>query len=130
MAALPGKRGPIPSLLLASCGLLLATVLVAARRPSPALLVALKFVPQERVGSSSVALPASVLDRAVDIRVQDAREAADPRIVGTGTNDDDLPFPIRATTDVNQFVGEAVAQLATAQALKKGSSARVLQLRL
>ncbi len=62
--------------------------------------------------------------------MQDGRESADPRIVGTGTNDDDLPFPIRAMTDVGQFVGEAVAQLATAQALKKGSSDRVLQLRL
>lgn len=44
--------------------------------------------------------------------MQDSREQTDPRIVGTGTNDDDQPFPIRATTDVGQFVGEAVAQLA------------------
>lgn len=119
--------------IVASMWLVLPAALLglAAQRPSPDLLVTLKFLPQESVRTNSVALPASLIDRSLEIRVEDSREQTDPRIVGTGTNDDDQPFPIRATTDVGQFVGEAVAQLATAQTLKKSLPAeRVLQLRL
>jgi hypothetical protein len=119
--------------IVATCGFVLSAVVlgVAAQRPSPELLVTLRFLPQESVRSSTVALPPSMLDRSVDIRVQDARDASDPRAIGTGTNDDDLPFPIRATSDVGAFAGESITDMANAQALKRtGPADRVLQLRL
>jgi hypothetical protein len=118
-------------LVLALMWLVLPSALLGTTAQRSELSVTLKFLPQASIRTNSVALPASLIDRSLEIRVQDSREQTDPRIVGTGTNDDDETFSIRATTDVAPFVGEAVTQLATAQALKKGSPAdRVLQLRL
>ena len=120
-------------LALASVFLILPPLVLGAgaQKPSSDLLIKLKFFPQESVRSNSVALPSSLIDRSVEIRVQDSRDLPDALVVGSGTNDDDLPFAIRAATDVGKFVGESVTQLATAQALKKGAPAeRVLQLRL
>lgn len=95
------------------------------------LMVALKFVPQTSVRTGSVALPPGVIDRTVDIQVVESREQADPRVIGTGTNDDDETFQIKSSVDVAPFVNEAVAKLATAHNFKTGSpSERVLQLRL
>lgn len=110
----------------------LAAPMLGAAQQTPAdLLVPLKFSPQESVRASSVALPTSIIDRVLDIRVQDSRELADLRTIGSGTDDDDRTFAIKATTDVEPFLSGVVAQLVTAQSLKRGSPAeRVLQLRL
>src|SRR5258705_5738775 len=117
--------------IVASCAIFLAATVLGAQKPSPDLQVALKFLPQESVRANTVALPRPLIDGGLELRVMDSRDLADPRIIGSGTNDDDLPFPIRATTDVDTFVGEAVAQLVTAQALKKNTPAeRLLQVRL
>ena len=118
--------------LILACGFVVAAVMPGAAQKRPAdLQVPLKFVPQESVRANSVALPASVIDRVLEIRVEESRELPDLRTIGTGTDDDDVTFSIRSTTDVAPFVSESVAQLAAAQALKKGSPAeRVLQLRL
>lgn len=114
-----------------SIGLLVSAGILSAAAPPKELLVTLKFSPQESVKAASVALPPSVLNRPLDLRVEDQRELTDPRVIGDGTDDDDLPFPIKARSDVGQFVGNAIAELATAQALKKGTPAdRVLQLHL
>jgi hypothetical protein len=119
-------------LVVASLWLILpAAVLVAGAQKTSDLMVTLKFFPQESVRSNSVALPASLIDRASEIRVEDSRESTDAQVIGTGTDDDDRPFPIRATSDVAKFVDDSVAQLATAHSLKKGSPAeRVLNVRL
>jgi hypothetical protein len=119
-------------LVAASCGFVLAVAILEAAQKKPAdLVVPLKFQPQESVRASSVALPTNVIDRALEIRVEDGRELPDLRTIGTGTDDDDVTFAIRSTTDVAPWVTESVAQMAAAQAFKKGPPAdRVLKLRL
>jgi hypothetical protein len=95
------------------------------------LLVALKFVPQESVRSSGVALPSSVLDRALEITVDDARTLDDPKVIGTGTDDDDRPFPIVTSVDVPQYVRDAITQITGAYAIKTAAGAdRKLTLRV
>lgn len=111
--------------------LIVLAVLVNATAQEPDLMVDLRFVPQEGVTAGSVALPPSLVERPVNIRVEDARVATDPEIIGSATDDDDRPFAIRTTTDVRQFVDNAVAQLASAQALQTGSTGdRTLVLRV
>jgi len=95
------------------------------------LLVALKFVPQESVSRSSVALPGSILDSPVEIRLEDSRAQADPKVIGNGTDDDDRPFPIVSSVDVPKYASEAVAQIAGEYGLKRATTAdRKLLLRL
>jgi hypothetical protein len=122
----------MPKLLWLSIGLLVSSTLNAASQKGPKeLLVTLKFAPQEGVRAASVALPSSVLNRTLELRIEDGREVLDPKIIGDGTDDDDLPFPIKSRTDVPQFVDATIDALATAQTLKKGTpSDRVLQLRV
>ena len=119
------------NLALALIGLVGSLAMLSAADEKSDLVVTLKFVPQSSIRTSSVALPPGVIDRTVDIRVTESREQPDFRVIGTGTNDDDEIFQVRATTDVVPFVGEAVTQLAAAYSLKKGSPAdRTLELRL
>ena len=95
------------------------------------LLVALKFTPQESVRSSSVALPGSVIDRPVEIKVDDTRAVEDPRLIGAGTDDDDRPFPIKSSVDVPQFVRDAVIKITGTYSIKTAAFAdRKLTLRL
>ncbi len=95
------------------------------------LLVALKFVPQEHVRAISVALPGSILDRPLEIKVDDTRAVDDPRVIGAGTDDDDRPFPIKSSVDVPQFVRDAVVQITSAYSIKTAATAdRKLTLRL
>lgn len=98
----------------------IVSVAMAAKKKTN-LLIDLKFTPQESVDVESVALPAAVLDRSVEITVKDARKQEDPHLLGEGSDDDDRPFPIRATVDVVQFVGNAVSKIANSQSLKQTS---------
>jgi YajG family uncharacterized lipoprotein len=101
------------------------------RSKKPDMVVDLEFVPQGTDEYSSIALPASLIDRSVEIRVQDSRNLTDARVLGEGTDGEDRVFPIRAAGDVVQFVSDAVARLADQQALRKSSPAdRQLELRL
>ena len=116
-----------------SCGFVLVAAMtgVAAQKKDPDLMVPLKFTPQESVTANSVALPPSVLDRVLEIRIQDARDLPDLKTIGTGLDDGEVKFAIKSTTDVVPFVSESFATMAAAQSLKKGATAeRVLQLRL
>jgi hypothetical protein len=119
-------------LLATSCGfVLVAAIGVAAQKKDPDLMVPLKFTPQESVTANSVALPTSVLDRVLEIRVQDARDLPDLKAIGAGLDDGEVKFAIKSTIDVVPFVSESFATMAAAQSLKKGAAAeRVLQLRL
>lgn len=95
------------------------------------LVVDLAFTVQESLGGSSAALSPSMLDKVADVRVQDSRNHPNPLTIGTGTDDDDLFFPIVASTDVAAFVGGAVEKMAKGQGLKIGEPpARRLDLRL
>lgn len=95
-----------------------------AQKPSKSdLLVNLKFTPQESVDVESVALPPSLLERSVDIRWSDGRKQEDASVIGSGTDDDDKLFSVRASTDVVEFVSNTVGQAAEVQGLKKASPA-------
>lgn len=94
-------------------------------------LVSLKFTPQESVQLDSLALPQSVLERSVDIRWRDARNQDDVLVIGSGTDDDDRTFPIRSSTDVIEWVGNAISQITESQGLKKASpSDRQIEIRV
>lgn len=78
-----------------------------------------------------MALPGSLIDRSVAIRVEDSRNLADALVLGQGTDKDDRFFPIRATDDVIDFVDDAVSELAGSHALKTSSPPdRQLEIRL
>lgn len=95
------------------------------------LVVPLTFVPQGDADSSAVALPPSLVALPIDLRLTDGRELADPRLLGSGSDDDDRPFPIHASSDVPPFVDQAIGTLTAARRITRASSAsRRLQLRL
>lgn len=111
----------------------LAVVAVPAQQRSKKsdLLVDLKFTLQESFSSGSAALSPSMIDKVAVVRVRDARNHANPLTIGTGTDDDDLFFPILASTDVAAFVTESVKKMALGQGLKAGvEPARRLDLQL
>ena len=111
-------------------GVLFLATAPEARQPK-SLLVDLKFVPQESVRNASVALPMSALQQPMLIEVADARDLENLRAIGTGTDDDDRPFPIQATVDVPKFVADSVMQIAKAYSIKSEPDAgRKLTLRL
>ena len=97
-----------------------------------ALVVLLTFVPQ---GDADAIAPCAAARRSsaqpIDLRVSDGRELADPRVLGSGTDDDDRPFPIHASMDVPPFVDQTIGTLIAARRITRAPSAsRRLQLRL
>ena len=104
------------------------TVGVAAQAT---LVVPLTFVPQGDAEASAVVLPPALVALPIDLRLTDGRELADLRLLGTGTDDDDRPFPIHSSVDVPPFVDQAIGTLTAARRIVRASSAsRRLQLRL
>ena len=124
-------RKPLATVVTLLLALPLAVGAMQQKSRKPDVVVDLRFVPQGTSESSSVALPASLLDRSVEIRVVDARNLTDPGQLGEGTDSDDRFFPIRAAGDVVEFVSGAVTRMADSQALKRTSPPdRKLELRL
>lgn len=115
-------------------GFLVAPLALEAQKSKkPDLLVDLRFVPQDNVATEggSVALPAALIDRSVELRVQDSRNQSDAQLLGEGTDGDDRFFPIRASVDIVQFVGDALRRIGETQALKIASPPeRMLDIRL
>jgi hypothetical protein len=108
----------------------LAAVLPAWAQPKE-LVVALRFTPQGSSREALVALPPSMLDRSVEIQLVDWRNLTDASSLGEGTDDDDRPFAIRASTDVVGFVTDTVTALAGTRGLKTAAPAdRQIRLRL
>jgi len=67
----------------------------------------------------------------VEISVDDSRSQNDPKVIGSGTDDDDRPFPIVSSVPVPQFVRDSVAQITGAYSIKTAAPAsRKLNLRL
>jgi hypothetical protein len=106
---------------------LLFALTISAKDARKELLVNLKFTPQESVHSTSPDLSQDLLDRAVEIRVEDGRRLPDASVIGEGTNDDDQLFPIRAENDVIAYLTQNVTAVSNAWSLKSGHD-RVLTL--
>ncbi len=76
------------------------------------LVVDLKFVPQEGVSTNTAHLPPSLLERSIELRVQDSRNAPDPAVIGTGTGGDDRSFPIKSGGDLAAYIQTTLADIA------------------
>lgn len=91
----------------------------------------LKFAPQEGVHSESPDIPPSMLERAVDVRVEDGRGAADDLAIGKGTDDDDEVFTIRANSNLVPYVASTLGALSADWGLKSSASAdRILNIKI
>ena len=107
-----------------------AIPVIAADSTAP-LVVDLKFIPQEGVHASSADLAPSMIEKSVSLTIEDGRGQADPLVIGDGTNDDDKPFPIRASTEPKQYAAAAAEQIVTSWGLKTATPAdRQLVIRL
>jgi hypothetical protein len=110
-------------------GLALLFSLEAAAKDQD-LTVNLKFVPQEGVQSESPDMPPSMLERGVQLRVEDGRGTQDAATIGQGTNDDDKAFSIKAGTDVVAYVKDTLTNVAEGWGLKTSEAQRILTLRI
>ncbi len=103
----------------------LSAAAVFARGATPKeLVIDLKFKPQEGVNTSSANLPPSMMDKSVDIRVEDKR-GGEAMVIGQGTGGDDKKFPIKSSNDVKAYVKDTVESVAKDWGLKSGKD-RVL----
>jgi hypothetical protein len=98
--------------------LIACAVPVTAADSTAALVVDLKFIPQEGVHASSADLAPSMIEKTVALTIEDGRNQADPLVIGDGTNDDDKTFPIRASTEPKQYAAAAAEQIVTSWGLK------------
>lgn len=87
---------------------LLTMLLPATRAARGDLSVGLAFQPQETTGSAPIFIPGNAGAVPLALEVKDARELPDATIVGDGTDDDDSPFAIRATTSVEAFARDVL----------------------
>ncbi|HSP16642.1 MAG TPA: YajG family lipoprotein [Thermoanaerobaculia bacterium] len=91
---------------------LLAAVAYGRGSTPKELVVNLKFAPQEGVTSNAAQLPPSVLEKSIEIRVEDARKSSDPIVIGTGTGGDDRSFPIKAGSEITGYLKDTLTDLA------------------
>lgn len=114
----------MPSIRRACLALLVVSLCTAAfaKDTNRELAVNLKFAPQESVESSSPTLPSQMLDRSVELRVEDGRRGTEPATIGEGTNDDDHVFAIRASSDVVEFIKSTLLSVSEQWALKSGAN--------
>jgi uncharacterized lipoprotein YajG len=83
------------------------------------LTVPLKYIPQEGVHQTSADLSPALLEKSVEIRVEDARKLDDALLIGQGTGGDDKTFPIHADHDVIAFIQEMVTGISKDWTLKQ-----------
>jgi uncharacterized lipoprotein YajG len=83
------------------------------------LTVPLKYIPQEGVHQASADLSPAVLEKSVEIRVEDARKLDDSLVIGQGTGGDDKTFPIHADHDGIAFIQEMVTGISKEWTLKQ-----------
>jgi uncharacterized lipoprotein YajG len=93
--------------------------LAFARGNLKELTVPLKYIPQEGVHQTSADLSPALLEKSVEIRVEDARKLDDPLVIGQGTGGDDKTFPIHADHDVIAFIQEMVTGISKDWTLKQ-----------
>jgi hypothetical protein len=93
--------------------------------------VPLKFIPQNSVGPKSVPLSAALLDRHVEVIVEDGRSVDDLKVIGQGTDDDDRLFPIVTSVPVQEYVTTAVKQMVQAYGVRSANpDGRKLRIRV
>lgn len=93
--------------------------LAFARGNLKELTVPLKYTPQEGVHTTSADVPPALLAQSVEVRVEDARNLADPLVIGQGTGGDDKIFPIHADHDVIAFIQAMVTGISKEWSLKQ-----------
>ncbi|HUP59996.1 MAG TPA: SHOCT domain-containing protein [Thermoanaerobaculia bacterium] len=107
------------------------TASAAARDTRKELTVNLRFAPQEGVQANSPDLTPAILERTIDLRIEDARGGEDALDIGQGTNDDDKAFTIRASTEVVPYLTDTLRQVAEGWGIKLAAKPdRVLTLRV
>jgi len=94
----------------------------AARDNAKELAVNLRFAPQESVASNSPDLLPAVTERPIVLRVEDAR-GEEPEVIGHGTNDDDVRFPIRSSVEVMPFITGTVKQVTSEWGIQQADQA-------
>lgn len=99
---------------------------LAAKDSRKELVVTLKFVPQEGVQTTRPELSPDLLERAVDLRVEDGRKLAEASVIGQGTNGDDESFPIKSSGDVMSYVDSTLKDVAKNWSIVAGTNERVL----
>ncbi len=107
-----------------ACWLLLCAAGAQAKDSSP-FTVALKYSPQESVGSSSVLLAPGLGDRPVKLSLADGRPGSDPAVIGENANDDQAT-PIRASNDPIAWANDVLKKNATDWGIKTADSAPLI----
>lgn len=113
--------------------ILLAWVVLAApafaRRNNPD--IRLEYRPQQEVAVASADVTRDMLERPVELRVEDARRGDDPAEIGTRTDDDDRLHTLRSVGEVGEYVTQVLGDLAADWGLKAEDGAdRVLDVAL
>ncbi|HSS48228.1 MAG TPA: hypothetical protein VLX28_04720 [Thermoanaerobaculia bacterium] len=103
-------------------GLLLLAAAGAQAKDSGPITVALKYTPQESVGSSSVMLAPGLGDRPVVLSLADGRPGADPAVIGENANDDEVR-PMRASNDPVAWANEVLRKNAADWGVKTAEKA-------
>ncbi len=83
----------------------------------------LDFVPQQAVAGAEVSVTPEMMGQPVALRVVDGRPGADPYGVGSRTDDDDVPHPLRSNVEVAPFLESALQELAAAWGLSVDAAA-------
>ncbi len=103
-------------------GLLLLAAAGAQAKDSGPFTVALKYVPQESVGSSSVMLAPGLAERPVVLSLADGRPGSDPAVIGENANDDQM-IPMRASNDPLAWANDVLKKTATDWGVKTADKA-------
>lgn len=103
-------------------GLLLLVTAVSQAKDSGPFTVALKYVPQESVGSTSVMLAPGLGDRPVVLSLADGRPGPDPAVIGENANDDQMT-PMRASNDPLAWANEVLRKTAADWGVKTADKA-------
>lgn len=72
----------------------------------------LVFTPTGNVGVAGPALGSQVQQTPLRLRIVDGRQAPDPAVIGSRTDDDDNPYVLKARNEVLPIVEQALARLA------------------
>lgn len=80
--------------------------------------IALRFIPQDSIASSTPELPSGVTDRPVRLAVEDGRTGDGPAEIGESSDDDDKMWPVRATNDVRSWTYDALQKTVSEWGIK------------
>lgn len=84
---------------------------VSARDKREPLQVALKVPPPPTSKQQAANLPSGAPARSIGLRVEDRRGGTAGAVIGQGTSDNEVLFPILATSDIDQYVDGVTRQI-------------------